>query len=111
MKHNGIKQISSILMLFVLVSYMVFITVFSHVHFVGKYSVIHAHPFTSESHNHSAAECYTIAGLSIFYGSAISSLTLLEPYFQIFYIPFVEYECDVVHAPRFYKSFRAPPFI
>ena len=111
MKQNGIKQISSILMLFVLVSYMVIITIFSHVHFFGKYSVIHSHPYSSEQHNHSKTECLTIAGLSFFFSSEISFETLLEPDFQIFYIPFVENECDVVHAPRFYKSFRAPPFI
>ena len=109
MKHNGVRQISSLLMLFVLVSYMVCVTICSHVHFVDNHSVIHSHPYTNQNHSHSNSECNAIANLSSFYGCDISQVDFIAPVIYSFAIPYAEYECDVTYFTRFYKSLRSPP--
>lgn len=110
MVNNRLRQPISLLMLFVLVGYIVFTTMFSHVHFFGRISIVHSHPYSSENHTHPFTVCNTIASLSQFLGTDVIIDDYSAPDFTFFVLPFLEYECFAVHAPRFFISLRAPPF-
>lgn len=97
-------------MLLVLVGYIVCITMFSHVHFFGRYSLVHSHPYASENHTHSYSECNTIASLSQFLGTDVIIADDSTPDLPSFVIPFFEFEYFVVCVPRFFNCLRAPPF-
>lgn len=93
------------------IAYGFSLTMFTHVHVVNGFLVVHSHP-SSEGHTHGTKQLVTIACLHAFDSEEATSLTYTKPFDSLLY----SLEPDpatVVHsitAPYNYPL-RAPPTI
>lgn len=96
-------------LLLMFIAYEFSLTMFTHVHVVNGFLVVHSHP-SSEGHTHGAKQLITIACLHTFDSEEATTFTFSKPVDSV--LCTLEREPDTVAeliAPPYSYPLRAPP--
>lgn len=116
MLNNKIKTVIRIALLAIFMTYACCITFFTHTHIVNGVTIVHSHPYSTDSegnptHEHSGVEIQLIQTLSTFYVVGLIVLTIALGLFRTKrIILFIKYFIDIPSlALEGLSRLRPPP--
>lgn len=87
------------------------VSFFVHEHKVGDVTIVHSHPYSSSSHNHSDSSISTLSWISHFNSLPVADTSVIEVFVRLLCVFVIGDEIDLVTGVESFLTLRAPPIL